>query len=213
MNVASAVDWICLAWGLCIVEAFGALDVAVANAGFSVAGKLEKISADDWRRQFDVNVVGAASTARVALPELKKSRGRVVFIASVSGLLCTPGMSAYSSSKFALRAIGLTLSQELSGTGVSCTTIHPGFIESEIAKVDNQGVYHEDRGDPRPAQLMWSAEDAAKVMVKAIHKRKREYVLTWHGKFGAFLGQHAPSLVHFVMTRASSKKKSASSSG
>ncbi len=184
-----------------IVQALGRLDVAVANAGFSVNGAFESLTLDDWRRQLDVNVIGAVATARAALPELRKTNGRVVFVASVMGLLTLPGQTAYSASKFALRAIGLGLAQELHGTGVSCTTIHPGFVESEIAQVDNSGQFRAGRKDRRPQRLMWPADKAARVMVAAIHGRKREYVFTGHGKAGGFLGRHFPGLVHFVGTR------------
>ena len=77
-----------------IVTEFGHLDVTVANAGMAVAGQFEKLTTAEWRRQFEVNVIGTVSTARAALPELRKSGGRLVFIASVSAFLCTPGMSA-----------------------------------------------------------------------------------------------------------------------
>ncbi len=184
-----------------VAQAFGGIDVTVANAGFGVAGKVVDLSAEDWRRQFDVNVVGAAITAKHALPFLQASSGRIALIGSVMGMMVAPKSGAYAASKYALRAIGQTLSLELHGTGVSCTTIHPGFVESEIAKVDNKGVYHEERRDPRPAKLMWKADDAAKVMVAAIHRRTREYTFTWHGKFGAAMGKHAPGLTHFVISR------------
>ena len=189
-----------------VVEAFGQLDVAIANAGFSVSGPIERLSAEDWRRQLDVNVVGAAITASAALPELRKTHGRLGLVGSVAGFVATPGSGAYSTSKFAVRAIALTLAQELNGSGVSVTGIHPGFVESDIARVDNEGVFHEDRKDKRPAKLMWKTGDAARVCVKAMDARKREFVFTGHGKLGAFLGQHFPGLVHFVITRFGQKQ-------
>ncbi|MGB5698174.1 MAG: SDR family oxidoreductase, partial [Polyangiales bacterium] len=63
-----------------VVRTFGGLDVAVANAGFSVAGRIEKLSAADWRRQLDVNVIGVAMTARYAIPHLKKRKGRLALV-------------------------------------------------------------------------------------------------------------------------------------
>jgi len=190
-----------------IVERWGKLDVAVANAGFGVNGRVEQVPLEDWRRQLDINVVGVVATAQAALPELRKTKGRMVLVASVMAMLCTPGTSAYSASKFAVRAIGLTLSQELHGSGVSCTTIHPGFVESEISLVDNKGEFHSDRKDTRSQQFMWRADDAARVMARAIHRRKREFVFTWHGRFGAFVGMHMPSLVHLVLTRGGARSR------
>ncbi|MGB8222428.1 MAG: short-chain dehydrogenase, partial [Polyangiales bacterium] len=87
-------------------------------------------------------------------------------------------------------------------SGVTCTTIHPGYIESEIAQVDNQGRFDAARKDSRPKQLMWPTDRAARVMVDAIAKRKRELTFTGHGKIGAFAGRHMPGLVHFGLTRA-----------
>jgi short-subunit dehydrogenase len=84
---------------------------------------------------------------------------------------------------------------------VSCTTIYPGYVESEIAQVDNDGVYHPERADKRPQRFMWSVDRAARVMVAAITRRQRDFVFTWHGKFGAWIGRHAPWFAHFVLTR------------
>ena len=184
-----------------VVRTLGGLDVAVANAGFSVAGRVEKLSAADWRRQLDVNVIGVAMTARYAIPHLREREGRLALIGSVASMLATPGVGAYAASKYAVRAIGQALSAELHESGVSCTTIHPGYIESEIARVDNQGRHDPDREDRRPKNLMWSADRAARVMVDAIAKRKREYTFTGHGKLGAFAGRHLPGLVHYGVTR------------
>ena len=184
-----------------VVDAFGRMDVALANAGYSVGGKIEELEADVLRRQLDVNVVGLTMTAKHALPELRKTDGRVGLVGSVAGILPPPGNGAYAASKYAVRAIGQVLAMELSGSGVSCTTIHPGFVESDIARVDNAGEFHEDWDDKRPQQLMWPTDKAARKMVHAMYKRKREYVFTGHGKLAAALGKHAPGLVHFAVTQ------------
>lgn len=184
-----------------VVERLGRLDVAVANAGLSVSGPFERLGDADWRRQMDVNLFGAVNTARHALPELRRTSGRLVLVGSVTGMVCTPGSSAYSASKFALRAIGLVLAQELYGSGVSCTTIAPGYVESEIGQVDNEGWFHPEWPDKRPHLLMWSADRAARVMLRAIYRRKREFVFTAHGRFGAWVGRHFPGFIHFAGTR------------
>jgi NAD(P)-dependent dehydrogenase (short-subunit alcohol dehydrogenase family) len=182
-----------------IVDQFGRLDVAVANAGYSANGRIENLSADEWRHQMDVNVVGLAQTARYALPELEKTDGRVVLMGSVAGTVGLPDSGAYCASKSAVRSIGQTLSIELADSSVSCTTIQPGFVDSEIHKVDSHGQRHEDWKDPRPQKLMWPADKAARVMADAIAKRKREFTFTGHGRVTSFVGQHFPGLLNFVM--------------
>lgn len=190
-----------------IVGTLGSLDVAIANAGFSVAGPIETTSAEEWRRQLDVNVVGVAITARHALPYLRESKGRFALVGSVAAFVPVAKNGAYCASKAAVRALGQVLSIELAGSGVSCTELHPGFVESEIGQVDNAGVFHEERKDPRPRNLMWSADDAAETMLDAVWRRKREHVFTTHGKVGAFLGQHFPGLMGFAQSRSRSKKR------
>jgi short-subunit dehydrogenase len=184
-----------------VISEFGKLDIAIANAGFGIGGKIESLSAADWKRQMDVNVVGLTSTIKYALPHLKKSRGRMVLIGSVASMVSTPRSAAYSASKAAVRTIGQVLAMELNGTGVSSITIHPGHIESEIGKVDKKGVYHEDWEDKRPAKLIWPADKAVRVMLKGIKKRKREMVVTGHGKVLGFFGRHFPSLVHWATVK------------
>jgi NAD(P)-dependent dehydrogenase (short-subunit alcohol dehydrogenase family) len=190
-----------------IVQELGRLDVCVANAGFSVMGGIADLTAEDWRRQLDTNVVGAAITVKHALPHLAATGGRVALVGSVSAFVPAPRLGAYNASKAALRAIGLTLASELMGTGVSCTLLHPGFVESEIAQVDNQGRHDPSRPDKRPKGLMWPADRAARVMADAIAARKTEHVFTGHGKIGAFLGQHTPGLLRVALGRGPGAKQ------
>lgn len=185
-----------------IISELGRLDVAIANAGFGVAAPFEKITTEQWRKQLEVNVVGVATMLRLTIPELKKTKGRAVVISSVMGKISLAGSSPYCASKFALVGLCGSLHQELYGSGVSLTNICPGLVESEIALVDNDGVFREHRTDRRPKKFMWTGERAAKKMVRAIEKRKREYVFTGHGKVGAFLGQHFPGMAYWFMARA-----------
>ena len=181
-----------------IISLHKRLDVVIANAGFSVNGAIEELSAADWNRQFAVNVTGLSQHIRIALPHIKAAKGQVVLIGSVAAFIQAPKSAAYCASKAAVHAIGETLALELIGTGAACTVIHPGYVESEIAQVDNQGRFDPQAEDRRPAKLMWKAPAAAKVMAKAIAKRKRIYVFTWHGKLGAFLGRHCPNLLFWL---------------
>jgi NAD(P)-dependent dehydrogenase (short-subunit alcohol dehydrogenase family) len=183
-----------------IATELGGIDIAIANAGCSVSGRIDELDAAAWRRQLDINVVGAALTAKAALPHLRKSRGRLALTGSVASFMVAPAWGAYHASKYALRAVGLTLQAELAGSGVSCTLVHPGFVESDITRVDNQGHFDPTRPDRRPRLLMWPADRAARVMIDGIVARKRELVFTGHGKLAAFAAMHFPSLAHAIMT-------------
>ena len=121
------------------VAKFGQLDGAIANAGFAVVGRFAKLGLDDYRRQLETNYFGALRTAYAALPELRRTRGRLAFIGSVSGHVPSPRASAYSASKFALRGFAQSIRDELAPEGVSVTLLSPGFVVSEIGFVDNQG--------------------------------------------------------------------------
>lgn len=185
-----------------VIATWGQLDVVVANAGFGVFGSIEKLSAKDWSRQFQGNVTGLALTVKYALPHLMKTKGRIGLVGSVGAFLPSPNLGAYGASKAAVHSIGQTLQVELMGTGVSCTTMHPGFVVSEIARVDNEGVWHPERPDPRPANFIWPTDKAAKVMVKAMLKRKRTYIFTGHGKVFVWLQRWFPGLMRQIISKS-----------
>jgi short-subunit dehydrogenase len=177
------------------------LDMAVANAGFGVVGPVEKLGVGDYRRQFDTNVFGVIETVQAALPELRKSRGRLVLIGSVAGYISMPSSSPYSMSKFAVRALAQSLGPELRPHGVAVTLISPGFITSEIRQVDNRGVYHPVAKNPLPAWLVMPAEVAAKKIVSAVYRRRREAIITAHGKLLVWLQRFAPWVLRLAAGR------------
>jgi len=181
--------------------AFGRVDVVVANAGFGVVGDVERLTLDDYRRQFETNVFGVLRTVWAALDDVKRARGRIAIIGSVSGHLATPGSSPYAMSKFAVRALAEALGHELAPQGVSVTLISPGFVESEIRRVDNAGRLREAAPDPIAPWLVMPAERAARQIVDAIARRRREAVITGHGRATVFLNRHAPWLIAALIRR------------
>ena len=182
--------------------AFGKLDVVVANAGFGVSGTLERLSVEDYRRQFETNVFGVLRTVYASLDDLKKTRGRLVLIGSVSGHVGVPGSSAYSMSKFAVHGLAAALGHELAPYGVAVTLISPGFVESEIRQVDNQGVWHaEPFGRPLPPSLVMATATAARKIVSAVARRRREVVITGFGKAAVLLQRHLPGVLAATIRR------------
>lgn len=108
------------------------LRALVNNAGIQVAGPLEFLRLDDLRRVLEVNLVGVLAVTQAFLPELRRARGRIVNISSVSGRVALPFGGAYSASKFALEALSDSLRRELLPSGVHVAVIQPGSIATPI---------------------------------------------------------------------------------
>jgi len=185
------------------IARFGRLDIVVANAGFGVSGPLERIVLDDFRRQFETNVFGVLRTIYASLGELKRTRGVLVLIGSVNSYLAIPGLSAYSMSKFAVRALAEAIELEMRSSGVAVTLVCPGFIESELRSVNNRGELTR-APDPIPQWIVMPRASAARRIARAIARRQREVVLTNHGKAAVFLTRHAPWFVRAILKIGSS---------
>lgn len=108
------------------------LDAVVNNAGIVVAGPMESVTSEDWRKQLEVNVIGQLAVTRAVLPKLRESRGRVVFISSINGQLSFPLMGAYCASKFALEAAADALRMEVQPWGVSVVVVEPAQTATDM---------------------------------------------------------------------------------
>jgi NAD(P)-dependent dehydrogenase (short-subunit alcohol dehydrogenase family) len=108
------------------------LDAIVNNAGIVVSGPLETLSAAELREQFDINVVGAVALTNLVLPRLRASRGRIVFVSSLSGVISTPMTGAYNASKFALEAIADAWRLELRKWGIEVILVEPAMTDTDL---------------------------------------------------------------------------------
>ena len=179
---------------------FGKIDVAIANAGWSLKGNLAELSLDDYRRQWETNVFGVLRTIYAVLDDLKKTQGRLVIISSVKSYIALAGDSPYSTSKFALRALCQSLSRELAPDGVSVTHVCPGYVATEIRRIDEQGVFQSEQSDRISPLLLRSAEETAKQIIKAIERRQKEQVLTSYGKLVVLLQRYVPWLLSWLIS-------------
>lgn len=115
-----------------IGEESGVLHGVVNNAGIARGGPVEYLPLELWREQFEVNVIGQVALTKAALPLLRASKGRVVFIGSIGGKVATALMSPYNASKFAVEAIGESLRHELHPWGIGVAVVEPGAIKTAI---------------------------------------------------------------------------------
>jgi NAD(P)-dependent dehydrogenase (short-subunit alcohol dehydrogenase family) len=114
------------------LAAFGRLDVIVNNAGYGLFGALEELSAEDLRREFETNVLGALYVLRAALPHLRGRRsGHLVQVSSLDGVApLGAGESAYAATKFAVEGACEVLAKEVAHLGIRVTIIEPGPVRT-----------------------------------------------------------------------------------
>ena len=176
------------AWADDVVERLGHVNVIVNNAGVAlVAGTLGQ-SIEDVEWLMDVNFWGVVHGTQAFLPHLADAPGggHVVNVSSVFGLVSVPAQSAYNASKFAVRGYtdALRMELEIEGSPVSCTTIHPGGIKTDIvrhARTDESmavaGTSRDDLVDEFDRAAISSPEKAARQIVRAVERNRRRALI------------------------------------
>ena len=120
------------------LEVFGRIDIAFANAGFGAERGWLASTPEHWREMVLTNVLGAAYTARAAIPALEDSRGHLLLTGSVAGRRVVPG-SLYSATKWAVTAMGEAIRADLNGSGVRTTLIEPGGVDTPFFENPDEG--------------------------------------------------------------------------
>jgi NAD(P)-dependent dehydrogenase (short-subunit alcohol dehydrogenase family) len=110
----------------------GRLAGLVNNAGTVIIGPAELLDMNDLRQQYEVNVIGAVRVTRAFLPLLRRSRGRILNMGSLTARMSFPFAGPYSSSKAALAAMSHSMRRELRPHGVHVALLEPGNIKTEI---------------------------------------------------------------------------------
>jgi NAD(P)-dependent dehydrogenase (short-subunit alcohol dehydrogenase family) len=109
-----------------IMDEAGRIDVLVNNAGFGIAGSIEDTSIEEARSQLEVNFFGVFQMARAALPQMRhQSRGLIINISSIGGLIALPFQGLYSASKFAVEGFTEALRMEVRPFGVDVVLVEP----------------------------------------------------------------------------------------
>jgi short-subunit dehydrogenase len=128
-----------------------------------------------------------------------------VIIGSVAGWASMPGSSAYAMSKFALRALANAITPELRLSGVTVTLISPGFVASNIRRVDNDGRLHADAPEQIPRWLLMRTDTAARQILRAVARGKREAIITGHGKALVALARFTPWILRAMGRRIAAR--------
>ncbi len=187
------------------VSAFSGLDVVFANAGFGIVGYFNRLEVADYRRQFETNVFGVLRTLKASQAEIARRKGNMVIMGSVAGYCATPGNSPYCMSKFALRALAKSITPELARTGVRVTLISPGFVASNIRKVDNSDRFHPEAPEPMPAWIVADTQRTCRQILRAVAAGRTEAVVTGHGKLLVAIERFAPWILRAAARRMAAR--------
>jgi NAD(P)-dependent dehydrogenase (short-subunit alcohol dehydrogenase family) len=156
------------------VEAFGGIDVVVANAGIVGGGLVETIDPTRWARTIEVNVIGTFHTVQAALAHVIAARGYVLIVAS--GFAAAPGpyTSAYAASKAAVESLGRTLRIELHHKGVDVGVGYYTFLDTPLVDaIDrDQAATRARAAMPRPVRKTYPLQPAVDASVRAIERRQ-----------------------------------------
>lgn len=178
------------------VEHFGRIDVLVNNAGRSAHALFEEVEDLGWYEELmRVNLWGSVWCTQAALPHLKRTRGSIVAVSSLAGLIGVPGRTAYSATKFAMTGFFEALRAEVKGAGVSVTTAYPGVVATRI-RYRGYNAQGEAMGSSAlKEEGAMRVEECARLIIAGMNGRRREVVMTAKGKLGRFLKLLAPGLV------------------
>jgi len=185
------------------VERLGGIDVLVLNAGRTMWTRMDQLEHSRMIEEImRVNYLGSAWPAFYALAHLKRSRGRIVAVASVAGLTGVPERAPYAASKHAMFGFFDSLRIELAGQGVSVTMIAPDFVVTEAHR---RALGPDGRPlgtSPLAESEVMSADECARRIVRAADKRQRLAILSTRARLGRWLKLVRPSLVDRLAARA-----------
>jgi short-subunit dehydrogenase len=178
------------------VARFGRIDALINNAGRSAHALFEDVPDLGWYEELmRINLWGSVWLTHAALGQLKASRGSIVAVSSLAGLIGVPGRTAYSATKFAMTGFFEALRAELKGAGVSVTTAYPGVVATRIRHHGFNAMGKELGSSSLKEDKAMPVEECAGLIIAGMEGRKREVVMTAKGKAGRLLKLLVPGMV------------------
>lgn len=158
------------------VEAFGGIDIAMANAGIEMAHTARGVPLVEMERIADINFTGVFRTARATLPALIDRRGYLLITASLAAILHAPPLSHYSATKAGVEAFGNAVRMEVRHKGVDVGVAYFGFIDTPMVqrgRSDPILAKFEEMNSRSPIARTYTPQQAAARVVKGIESRSR----------------------------------------
>jgi len=188
------------------VSHFGGLDILICNAGLGQSFFLEATNGDsaNFHTYMDINYWGCIWPTFYSLAHLRKSKGHIVVVSSLGGLVPFPRQTLYNSSKFALQGFYETLRTELGGSGVDITIANPGFIKTEMTTGGAIGKDGKPLGDivsKKMIDQMMTVDECCKALFAAILARKRNVVVPGWYKLFPYVKLMFPELLDYYFIK------------
>jgi NAD(P)-dependent dehydrogenase (short-subunit alcohol dehydrogenase family) len=161
------------------VERFGQLDVLLCSAGLSMRGDFADSDLAAMERVIRVNFFGTLYCTHFALPHVKRSRGSLVALSSMTGLRGTPTYALYGATKFAVQGLYEALRLELRRDGVHVGVVSPGYVDTPIrhAVLGPDGTPWREP-PPMPFRI-WPVEKCVDKIIRLIVKRRKQALMRW----------------------------------
>jgi NAD(P)-dependent dehydrogenase (short-subunit alcohol dehydrogenase family) len=172
-----------------VLEAHGAIDVLINNAGIGYMAVVEELKIEDFKQQFETNLYGVLRVTQAVLPHMRERRsGRILMLSSVAGLVSPPTYGAYSSSKHALEGLSNALRLELYPFHIDVVLIEPGYIVTNFQQTAKELAQpYVEAAKTSPYEKIYTGawagasrgrnnskstpEDCARVILRAIESR------------------------------------------
>lgn len=190
------------------VRRYAAIDVLVNNAGATMWTRFDAITDTSiFERLMRLDYLGSVYPTYYALPHLRRSRGRLVGVASMTGLIGVPTRTGYAAAKHAAVGFFDSLRIELADEGVSVTVVCPDFVVSEIQKRALGADGRPLGANPMAGSRIMTAEQCASLMIPAIERRERMLITSRRGRLARWLQLVAPGVVDRMAARAIREKR------
>jgi NAD(P)-dependent dehydrogenase (short-subunit alcohol dehydrogenase family) len=161
------------------VDRFGRLDVLLCSAGLSMRAFLDGSSLEAQERVMRVNFFGTLYPSYYAIPHLKRTRGSLVAVSSLTGKRGVPSYAIYGASKFAVQGLYESLRLELSHDGVHVGLVSPGFVDTPLRERVLGADGRPGPEPPPPAFRLWPVEKCVDAIVDLIVHRRAEALIPW----------------------------------
>jgi NADP-dependent 3-hydroxy acid dehydrogenase YdfG len=145
------------------------VDILVNNAGIGVFGTIDTGNPADWRRAFDVNVLGVLYAIHAVLPLLKAQKsGHIVNISSVDGRIAQAGAGVYSATKSGVNALSEALRQEVYKDNIRVTIIEPGLVHTPFIDLISDPITKQLSEEQLQTITPLQSEDIARAIIYAV---------------------------------------------